>query len=65
MRSDRAAGGLREIVDCLRVLRLRRISVDVEDENAAAFEAGQPELAPVVGEPAVMRLIASIDGSSC
>ena len=35
--------------------------MDVEDEDLAAFEAGEPELAAVVGEPAVMRLIASVD----
>src|SRR5207245_4559068 len=62
MRPDRAAGSLGEIIDCLGQLRLRWIGVDIEDENAAAFEAGQPKLTAVVGEPAVMRLITSIDG---
>ena len=65
MRSDGTAGSLGEIVDCLRQLRFRRIGVDIEDENAAGFEAGQPELTAVVGEPAVMRLITSIDGRRC
>src|SRR5437773_8160490 len=62
MRPDGAAGSLGEIVDCLRQLRFRRIGVDVEDKNAAAFEAGGPELTAVVGEPAMMRLISSLDG---
>src|SRR5438132_13426412 len=62
MRPTRAAGSLVEIIDCLGQLRFRRIGVDIEDENAAAFQPGQPELTAVVGEPAVMRLITSIDG---
>src|SRR5438045_8253086 len=62
MRPDRATGILDEIVDCLGQLRLRRIGLDIEDENMAAFQPGQPELTAVVGEPAVMRLITSIDG---
>ena len=33
----------------------------VEDEDPAAFQAGEPELAAIIGEAAVMRLIASID----
>src|SRR5205809_1780341 len=62
MRPDGAAGSLGKIVDCLRQLRFRRIAMHIEDENAAAFEAGEPELTAVVGEPAVMSLIASLDG---
>src|SRR5437867_7624853 len=62
MRPDGAAGSLGKIVDCLRQLRFRRIAMHIEDENAAAFEAGEPELTAVVGEPAVMGLIASLDG---
>src|SRR6476469_9487575 len=61
MRSHSTAGSLGEVVDCLGQLRLRWIGVDIEDENATAFEAGQPKLTAVVGEPAVMRLITSID----
>src|SRR5437764_10045815 len=64
MRPDGAAGSLGEIVDCLRQLRFRRIGMHIEDENAAALEAGEPELTAVVGEPAVMGLIASIDGGA-
>src|SRR5438876_9205767 len=60
--TDGAAGCLGEIVDRLRQLRFRRIAMHIEDENAAAFEAGEPELTAVVGEPAVMGLIASLDG---
>src|SRR5882724_7584365 len=62
MRPDGAAGCLGEIADCLRQLRFRRIAMHIEDENAAAFQAGEPELTTIVGEPAVMRLITSIDG---
>src|SRR5437773_7055454 len=62
MRPDGAAGCFGEVVDCLRQLRFRRIAMHIEDENAAAFEAGEPELTAVVGEPAVMGLIASLDG---
>src|SRR5258705_13739710 len=62
MRPNGAAGSLGEIVDRLGQLRFRWIGVDIEDENAAAFEAGQPKLTAVVGEPAVMRLITSIEG---
>src|SRR5205807_3925806 len=61
MRPDGTAGSLGEIVDRLRQLRFRRIGVDIEDENAAAFEAGEPELAAIVGEPTVMRLVAPVD----
>ncbi len=43
-------------------MRLRRIGVHVEDENLAALQAGEPELAAVVRESAVMRLVASADG---
>src|SRR5436305_13819610 len=60
MRPDGAAGSLGEIVDCLRQLRFRRIAMHIEDENAAAFEAGGPKLTAVVGEPAVVRLISSL-----
>src|SRR5437667_12218068 len=62
MRPNGAAGCFGEIVDCLRQLRFRRIATHMEDENAAAFEAGGPELTAVVGEPAMMRLISSLDG---
>src|SRR5437867_12680078 len=62
MRSDGTTGSLGEIVNRLCQFRFRRIGVDIEDKNAAAFEAGEPELPAVVGEPAVMRLITSIDG---
>src|SRR5437870_5861704 len=62
MRSNGAAGGFGEIVDRLDVPRLRRIAVHVKDKDAAVFKAGEPELAPVIGEPAVVRLIAPLDG---
>src|SRR5207248_4730694 len=60
--SKGATGSLGEIVDCLRQLRFCRITMHIEDENAAAFEAGEPQLTAVISEPAVMRLISSLDG---
>src|SRR3954469_20552013 len=57
-----AAGGFSEIVDRLSQLRFRRIGVDVEDEQFAGIETGEPKLAAVVGEPAVVRFVAAIDG---
>src|SRR5436190_20837576 len=62
MRSGRAAGGFREIVDRLDQLRIRRIGVDVENKHAAGIEPGQPKLAPVVGESAMVRFVASRNG---
>ena len=35
--------------------------MDVEDEDLAALQSRQPELAAVVGEAAVMRLVPSAD----
>src|SRR5437763_16837047 len=60
--SNGATGSLGEIVDRLRQLRFRRIAMHIEDENTAGFEAGGPELTAVVGEPAVVRPISSLDG---
>src|SRR5216683_5125073 len=62
VRSDGAAGSLGKIVDRLSKLRLRRTGVHVEDENAAAFETREPELAPIIRESAVMRLVAALNG---
>ena len=59
-----AAGGLGEIVDRLYQLRFRRIGVDIEDEDLAGIETGEPELAAIVSESAVMRLVASLDGNA-
>ncbi|MGA7152205.1 MAG: hypothetical protein WBY84_12515, partial [Pseudolabrys sp.] len=64
MRPDRAASGLGKVVDCLNQSRLRRIGVNVEDENLARIKTGAPELAPIVREPGVVRFVASIDGGS-
>ena len=36
--------------------------MDVEDKDLAGFETGEPELAAIVGEPAVMRFVAPLDG---
>lgn len=38
------------------------ITVHVEDEHAAIFESGQRKLAPVIGETAVVRFVASTNG---
>ena len=64
MRPDRAASGLGKVVDCLNQGRLRRIGVNVEDENLARIKTGAPELPPIVPEPGVVRFVASIDGGS-
>jgi hypothetical protein len=64
VRPDGTAGGLGKVVDCLNQGRLRRIGVNVEDENLARIKTGAPELAPIVPEPGMVRLIASIDGGS-
>src|SRR5437773_10937475 len=64
MRPDGAAGCLGEIVDCLRQLRFRRIAMHIEDENAATFQTGEPELTAVIGKPTMMRFIASVDGNT-
>src|SRR5262249_55593368 len=44
----------------LYVARLGRVSGHIVNEDLAALPATQPELAPVIGEPAVMRLMASV-----
>ena len=64
VRSRGAAGGVGEVVDGLDQLRFRRIGVDVEDEDLAALQTGEPELAAVVGEAAVVRFVAAIDGNT-
>ena len=64
MRTDGPASGLSEIVDRFRQLRLRRISVDVEDKHPAGFESRAPELTPVISEAGMVRLIASINGNT-
>jgi hypothetical protein len=38
--------------------------VDVEDEELAVLETGEPELAAIVGEPAVMGFVAAADGDA-
>ncbi len=62
MRSDGAAGGFGEIVDGLDQFRFRRIGMHIKDKDAAGLETGEPELTPVVGESAVVRFVASLDG---
>jgi hypothetical protein len=64
MGTDRAARFLCEIVDRLSQLRVRGIGVDVEDEELAVLEPGEPELAAIVGEPAVMSFVAAADGDA-
>jgi len=38
---------------------MRRVGMHVENENLATLQAGEPELAPVIGETAVVRLVLS------
>ena len=59
MGADRAAGRLLEVVNGFHVARTRGLGVNVEDEDPAALQAGEPELATVIREPAVMRFVAS------
>ena len=59
MGADRAAGRLLEVVNGFHVARRRGLRVNVEDEDAAALQAGEPELATVIRETAVMRFVAS------
>src|SRR6266498_1285882 len=61
MRSNGAAGGFREIVDRFHVSRFRRISVHVKNKHSAVIKTCKPELVAVVGEPAVVRLVAALD----
>src|SRR5262249_59962931 len=62
VRSNCSSGSFREFINGLYMLRLRRIGVHVEYEHAAGVKAGPPELAPVVGEAAVVGFVAPIDG---
>ena len=64
MRSDGATCSFLEVVDRLYVSRLRRISVDVEDEHAAGIETGEPELTSVICEAAMVRLVAPFNGNA-
>src|SRR6266536_3156723 len=61
MRSNRAAGGFREFVDRFHVSRFRRISVHVKNKHPAVIKTCKPELVAVVGESAVVRLVAALD----
>ena len=36
--------------------------MDIEDKDLAGIETGEPELAAIVGESAVVRFVASLDG---
>lgn len=64
MRAGGAGGSLGEIVDRLHQLRLRWIAMNVEDENAAVFETGEPELAAIIGESAMVRFVPPVDGNA-
>ena len=59
VRSDRAARGLFEVSNRLHEARLRRIGVNIEDEDFAVLQAAQPKLATVVSESAVVCLVSS------
>ena len=62
--SNRATCQVGKIVDRLNGLRPGRISVHIEDEDAAGVETCQPELAAIVGESAVMGFVAPINGNT-
>jgi hypothetical protein len=61
VRTNRAASGFREIVDRFHVSRFRRISVHVKNKHSAVIKTCNPELVAVVGESAVVRLVAALD----
>jgi hypothetical protein len=60
VRPDDPAARLLEILDRLHESRPRRIGMHVEDEELARLESCEPELAPIVGEAAVMRLVPAL-----
>src|SRR5207249_445159 len=62
VRADGSARDLLEILDRFQVARAGGRGMDVVDKNLAGFEAGEPELATIVGEPAVMRFVPAADG---
>src|SRR5207248_10604106 len=62
MLSGGASSSLSEMVDGFVQFRFVRIGMHINDKDTAGLEAGEPKLTAVVGDPAVMRLITSIDG---
>src|SRR5437868_11648075 len=64
MRPDRAARFFGEVTDRFRQLRLCRVTVHIENEDPTGLKSGEPELAPIVGEAAVMGFVAAIDGTA-
>src|SRR2546423_14208454 len=62
MRRGGPSCSLSEIVDGFDQFGLGGIGMNNKEKDRAGLGAGQPELTAVVGEPAVMRLITSIDG---
>src|SRR5215213_3547913 len=60
MRPNRTAGRFCEIVNGLQIPRSRRISVHVKDKDAATVKTCEPELAPIVGKPTMVRLVTTL-----
>jgi hypothetical protein len=65
VRADRSPGGFSKIFNGLDVTRMGRVGMHVEDENLAALQAGEPELAPVIGETAMVRLVLAGHRGGC
>jgi hypothetical protein len=61
VRSHRATGCFRELVDRLHELWFRRVAVNIEDENPTRIEPGQPKLMSIVGKSGVVSFIPAID----
>src|SRR4051794_12595730 len=59
MGADHAAGGLDKVVDRPLQPRSRRIGMDIENEDLAGIQAAGPEVAAVIREAAMMRLVAT------
>ena len=62
MRADHPAGILHERADGLHQLGLGGVRGHVEDKNCTIVKPAQPQVAPVVGEPAVVRLMPAAHG---
>ena len=61
MRAGCAAALLHEVFNDFDKLRLCGIGGDIEDEDLAVRQPGRPELAPIVGEAAMMGFMPPAD----
>src|SRR5262245_10394407 len=54
-------GVFHESVESFKELRLGRIGGDIEDKNLTIVEPAHPQIAPVIGETAVVSFVATAD----